>query len=138
MAPMVEQHHERYGVYPPEILVDGGFAKQEDIDAVSVPEKGCTVYAPVPKPKDKERDRYAPLPGDSEAVAEWRRRMGSEEAKTIYKERAATAECVNAIARNRGLRQFTVRGLRKIKAVVLWYILAHNMMRAHTLRSIRA
>ena len=138
MAPMVEQHHERYDTYPPEILVDGGFTKQEDIDAVSAPDKGCTVYAPVPKPKNKDRDRHEPLPGDSPAVAEWRRRMGTEEAKGIYTERAATAECVNAIARNRGLRQFTVRGLKKIKTVVLWYVLAHNMMRGHALRAARA
>jgi hypothetical protein len=40
------------------------------------------------------------------------RRMGIEQAKEIYKQRACTAECVNAIARNRGLRQFTVRGLQ--------------------------
>lgn len=134
MAPMVEQHHDRYDTYPEEMLVDGGFAKKEDIETVSAPEKGCTVYAPVSKPKKADRDRYEPLPGDSAAVAEWRQRMGTEEAKTIYKERAATAECVNAIARNRGLRQFTVRGLKKIKTVVLWYVLAHNMMRAHRLR----
>ena len=31
-------------------------------------------------------------------MAEWRQRMGTEEAKTIYKERAATAECVNALS----------------------------------------
>jgi transposase len=135
MAPMVDQVQERYGVCPPEVLVDGGFANKEDIDEVSAPEKGCTVYAPVPKPKDKERDRHKPLPGDSEAVAAWRTRMGTDAAKEIYKERAATAECVNAIARNRGLRQFTVRGLGKIRTVVLWYVLAHNMMRAHTLRT---
>lgn len=135
MAPMAEQHKDRY---PREILVDGGFAKKEDIDTVSAPDKGCTVYAPVPKPKDKERDRYLPLDGDSEAVAAWRQRMGTEEAKTIYKQRAATAECVNAIARNRGLRQFTVRGIEKIKAVVLWYVLAHNLMRVHTLRAAMA
>lgn len=135
MAPMVAQVEERYGVRPGEVLVDGGFAKKEDIDAVSAAEKGCTVYAPVPKPKDKERDRHEPLPGDSAAVAAWRERMGTEEAKEIYKERASTAECVNAIARNRGLRQFTVRGLGKIRAVVLWYVLAHNMMRAHTLKT---
>jgi len=60
-------------------------------------------YAPVAKPKDDTRDRYQPLPDDSEAVAAWRQRMGTQDAKTIYKERAATAECVNAIARNRGL-----------------------------------
>ena len=46
--------------------------------------------------------------------------MGTDEAKQIfYKERTSTAECVNAIARNRGLRQFNVRGLVKAKAVIL-------------------
>jgi transposase len=134
MAPMVEQVQERYGVRPGEVLVDGGYATKEDIDEVSAPEKGCTVYAPVPRPKDKARDRHVPLPGDSGAVAAWRERMGTGAAKEICKDRAATAECVNAIARNRGLRQFTVRGLRKIRAVVLWYALAHNLMRAHALR----
>ena len=134
MPPMVEQHQQRYGVYPQAILVDGGFAKKEDIETVSAPDKGCTVFAPVSKPKDAQRDRFEPLPDDSEAVAAWRRRMGTAEAQEIYKERASTAECVDAIARNRGLRQFTVRGLKKIKAVVLWYVLAHNLMRAHNLR----
>ena len=60
--------------------------------------------------------------------------MGTDEAKVIYKERASTAECVNAIARNRGLRQFLVRGLKKVRAVILLYALAHNLMRAVTLR----
>ena len=55
------------------------------------------------------------------------------EAKHIYLQRAATAECVNAIARGRGLRQFVVRGLRKVKAVALWYALAHNLMRGAAL-----
>jgi hypothetical protein len=93
------------------------------------------VFAPVPKPKDPNRDRFVALPGDSETIANWRQRMGTPEAQQIYKERASTAECVNAIARNRGLRQFTVRGLRKIKAVVVLYVLAHNLMRAHALRT---
>jgi hypothetical protein len=59
--------------------------------------------------------------------------MGIDAAKAIYKQRAATAECVNAIARGRGLTQFLVRGLDKVKAVALWYAIAHNMMRAITL-----
>jgi IS5 family transposase len=59
--------------------------------------------------------------------------MGTEAAKEIYKQRAATAECVNAIARSRGLSQFLVRGLNKVKAVALWYALAHNLMRVVTL-----
>jgi hypothetical protein len=85
-------------------------------------------------PKTQSRDPHAPLPGDSPAIAAWRERMGTEQAKDIYKQRASTAECVNAIARNRGLRQFTVRGLQKARSVLLWYALAHNLMRAAFLR----
>ena len=45
--------------------------------------------------------------------------------------------CVNALARNRGLYQVRVRGRPKVLAVVLWYVLAHNLMRAVGLRAER-
>jgi transposase len=136
MSPMVGQLEERYDKTPGEVLVDGGFAKHEDIEKVSTSEAGTKVYAPVPKPKkDSDRDPHQPLPGDSETIAEWRVRMGTPEAKEIYRDRASTAECVNAISRNRGLRQFLVRGLRKVRAVVLWFAIAHNLMRAVALRA---
>ena len=134
LAPMVEQIHERFGQRPKEALVDGGFPSHADIEAVSTPDKGCTVYAPVPEPKDKKRDRYTPLEGDGPAVAAWRQRMGTAEAKAIYKERAASAECVNALARNRGLQRLTVRGRLKAQAIALWYAIAHNVRRAVSLR----
>jgi len=132
LVPMVEQLGERYAQVPTELLVDGGFASHEAITQVAGPEHGCTVYAPVPKPT---RDRYQARPGDSDAVAAWRARMATADARTIYKERAATAECVNALARNRGLRQFLVRGLPKVHAVLLWFALAHNLMRSVALRA---
>lgn len=130
-VPMVDQLRERYGKGPQEMLVDGGFAKKDDIETLASPDGGTTVYAPVSAPKKhKDRDRYQPQPGESPAVAAWRRRMGTPEAKEIYKDRASTAECVNAISRNRGLRQFLVRGLAKVRAVALWFAIAHNLMRA--------
>ena len=135
LAPQVEQIEERFDQTPEEVLVDGGFAAHADIEAVSAPEKGCTVYAPVPKPKKETTDRYAPHPGDSPAVAAWRQRMATAAAKQIYKLRAATAECVNALARQRGLRQLTVRGRLKAKAIALWYAVAHNLLRAVSLRA---
>ena len=138
LAPMVEQHEERYEEKPKEMLVDGGFVKKADIDQVSPPQGGTTVYAPVMEPKDPTRDPHVPRDDDSPAVAEWRQRMGTDEAKVIYRERASTAECVNALARNRGLQRFLVRGLRKVKAVALWYALAHNLMHAVTLRAVAA
>ena len=138
LAPMVEQVEQRLGRSPGEWLVDGGFPAHEQIDAVA----GKTeVYAPVPEPRAKkdtkkdepgnevQPDKHAPKPDDSEAVAEWRARMASDEAKEIYKQRAATAECVNAQARNRGLLRMPVRGLSKVRSVVGLFVLAHNLMR---------
>jgi hypothetical protein len=135
LAPMVEQHQQRYEETPDAMLVDGGFVKKEDIDQLSPPQGGTVVYAPVMKSKDPNRDPHTPRDDDSPAVAEWRQRMATPEAKEIYKERASTAECVNAIARNRGLYQVRVRGGPKVLAVVLWYALAHNLMRAEALRA---
>ena len=134
LAPMVEQVEQRLGRSPDEWLVDGGFPAHEQIDAVA----GKTeLYAPVPEPRAKrdeqgnevQQDKHQPKSDDSEAVAEWRQRMANAEAKEVYKQRAATAECVNAQARNRGLLQMPVRGLAKVRSVVGLFVLAHNLMR---------
>jgi len=134
LAPMVEQVEQRLGRSPDEWLVDGGFPAHEQIDAVA---NKTELYAPVPEPKAKkdeqgnevEQDKHQPKPGDTEAVAQWRARMASDEAKETYKQRASTAECVNAQARNRGLLQMPVRGLTKVRSVVGLFVLAHNLMR---------
>lgn len=125
MVPMNETLTADYGRRPGQHLADGGFAKLADITTLA--QAGVAVYVPVPAPRDPERDRHAPHPDDTPAVAAWRNRMGSDEAKAVYKERAQTAECANAQARNRGMTQFLVRGIEKVKASVLWYALAHNM-----------
>ncbi len=144
MAPMVEQIVNRCGRAPENYLVDGGFPAHDQIDAVAAQTR---VIAPVPEPKvTKDNDvkagtqaapqptpklavnPYERKPKDSSAVGDWRERMATDEAKTLYKERAATAECVNAQARNRGLQQLPVRGLPKVKSVALLFALAHNLM----------
>lgn len=133
LAPMVTQIADRHQQPPAATLADGGFVTKEDIAAVS---DRTTVYAPVPKPKDPTRDPHAPLPTDPPAIAAWRERMGTPEAQGLYKERAATAECVNAQARNRGLRQLGVRGLAKVRVIALWYAVAHNLARAIALGAV--
>ena len=134
LAPMLSQVEQRLGRSPGQWLVDGGFPAHEQIDAVA----GKTeLYAPVPEPRAKqdeqgnpvEQDKHQPKPDDSAAVARWRARMAGDEAKQIYKQRAAPAECVNAQARNRGLLRMPVRGLSKVRSVVGLFVLAHNLMR---------
>ena len=126
MAPMSDALAEQYDERPSQHLADGGFAKLDDIETLA--RHGVEAFVPAAKPRDPNRDRHAPCPGDTPAVAAWRQRMGRDDAKEIYKERAATVECANAQARNRGLTKFVVRGLEKAKAIALWFALVHNMM----------
>jgi len=102
------------------------------------------VIAPVPKARQRKKgdegdggnnnppttlSEFDPKPGDSQAVVAWRTRMKNETVQQIYKLHAATAECVNAQARNRGLQRLPVRGLRKVKNIALFYAFAHKLMR---------
>ena len=71
--------------------MDGGFATREDITALE--RRGITVYAPTRSPRTTSgRTRAEPRPDDTPEVAAWRRRMETDEAQAVYKERAATAE----------------------------------------------
>ena len=137
LSPMTEQIQARYGAKPKEVLADGGFAALDDIQTMHADHQ-VVVYAPV-KDEEKKRaagvDPFAPRPRDPEGVASWRQRMGTAAAQAIYVERAQTAEWANAGMRNRGLYQFRVRGLAKVKAVDLWYVLAHNLLQATLLRA---
>jgi transposase len=126
MEPMVNQVVQRTDQLPKNWLVDGGFVKFTAIEALAV--LGVAVFGPVPEPKDEDRDRYAPSPTDSDVIAEWRQRMGTEEGKATYKQRSLV-ELPNAHARSRyGIQQVRVRGRRKVRCVALWVAITHNLL----------
>jgi transposase len=129
----VQRVQARCGATPREMLTDGGFAKAEDIEQLAKAAPPCTVYAPPPELKTHDGKVIPPSEDESAEVRAWRARMKTEEAKRIYKERASTAECVNALARNRGMQQFVVRGVKKVRTVVLFFVLAHNLLRTASL-----
>jgi transposase len=160
LAPMVQQVQQRLGRAPEQWLVDGGYPAHEQLDAVAAQTE---VYAPVPKPRPPKAKRdkdgggsdggaiapagdgqgqtpqgaaaseFEPRASDSAAVAKWRQRMASEAAQKIYKDRAATAECVHAQMRNHGLQRMPMRGLVKARGTALLHALAHNLRRMMTL-----
>lgn len=138
LGPMVRQLERRYARAPGAMLVDGGYVSLAEVEALSGRHPGTTLYAPPATPRAGSRDPHLPLPDDPPAVAAWRARMGTQEAKGVYRERAAVAECVNALARNRGLRQLPVRGRLRALAVLLWQALAHNLLRTLALRGAAA
>jgi transposase len=127
--PMRRQVEQRTDSIVEQHLIDGGYMRSQDIERAHA--HGVELFVP-PKPARSPHRRgreLEPKPSDSEAVLAWKQRMDSKEGKEIYKERAATSETVNADLRTyRGLSQFTVRGLNKIRCVALWCALAYNLM----------
>jgi transposase len=137
MDPMVQQIATDYDTLPGAYHTDGGFATAADIEQLTA--RGVVVYTPVKdaaRQQQQGRDPYAARPGDSPALAAWRQRMGTAEGQAQYKHRSK-CEWSNAQCRNRGLSQFLVRGLEKVKAVVLWHVLTHNLGRWVALRAER-
>jgi transposase len=132
MDPMLATIYADYGRYPNEHLVDSGFVTKADLEAAF--EKGIAIFAPLPTPRRKGQEPAKPHKEDGPGVRAWRERMTTEAAKEIYKERPATIELANAQARNRGLRQFIVCGLHKVRSVLLWFALVHNILQTQNLQ----
>jgi transposase len=132
---MEAQVLERTGNHPKAYLIDGSYAQRDTITTLT--KRQVEVYAPVrpPRTTTSGRERSSPRSDDSEEVIAWRKRMETEEAKSIYKLRAATAEWANAQVRCHGLVRFTVRGLRKVLNVLLMVVITHNLLRWSALTS---
>jgi transposase len=127
--PGLEQVVRRTGRLPEAYLIDNSFATRDDITALE--RRGVKVYAPIQAPKTatSRRTQAQPRPDDTPEVVQWRERMQTDEAKEIYKQRAATSECVNAQGRRHSLTQFLVRGTHKILSVLLLVAITHNLLR---------
>src|SRR5215210_2682945 len=130
VAPMEAQVVARTDQHPAEYLVDGGLATRDDITTLAAHD--VTVYAPVEPPRTETSGRtaYDPRPDDTPAVAAWRRRMGTDDGKAIYRQRSGIAEWTNAQLRFRhGLQRLTVRGIDRVTSVVLLLAVTHNLLR---------
>jgi transposase len=129
MRPTLERLRALRGHFPRRHLVDGGYCSAEDIEWTH--SEGIEVFCP-PTQSKSGTDPYLPRRGDGAGVLAWRARMGSEAGQAQYKTRTI-CECIHARWRNWDLRQFTVRGIDKVRAVVLLYALTNNILQGRHL-----
>lgn len=130
MPPVHQEVSRKYGKPPNSYLVDCGFATKDDITTIE--QRGSQTFAPIhgeAAMRKRGNDPYERKPGDTDEMLAFRQRMATEPAKQLYKQRPSIAEFPNAECRNRGLYQFRVRGLAKVRAVALLHALTFNFMR---------
>ena len=133
LEPMQQEIERRTGAIPKQHLVDGGYMNFASVERSAA--RGIEVFSPPRENRTYHIDPLSPQPNDSPAIAEYRQRMASADGKEIYRQRAATAETVNADLKTwRGLDRLLLRGLNKVLTVALWSALAYNLTRAIRMR----
>ncbi len=124
--PMRKQVENRSGQRVGEHLMDEGYVDVESIERAE--QAGVKVYAPLPT----SRKTGAPVTAsrwDTPWTRRWRERMQTAEAQEIYRRRFPCSERVNAELTDRmGLYRMAVRGVGKVRCVMLWMALAFNII----------
>lgn len=127
LEPMVAQVEKRCCRRVPNWLADGGFFNRAV--ATRLAKAGLTLFCPPHKaPAGKRRPGEA-MESDTPEVAALRERMAGEEGQARYRTRARWIEWVNAGYRARGWHQVPVRGVAKVRTLVRWQALTHDMTR---------
>jgi transposase len=101
-------------------------ASQQDCQTCPVKDQCC------PRTRcGRAIERHESLPD----IAEYRRKMQTDEARAIYKTRSQVAEFPNLwIKAKFGLRQFSVRGVAKVRTESLWAALTYDIQQWIRLR----
>jgi hypothetical protein len=123
VTPMLAQIEARTGELPDKLLADANHAHHDCIRRCA--ELGVEALIPVPS---RSQNPSANADHDP-AVAAWRARMSTDEAKQVYRARASLCELPNAhLKLHQGLGQVVVRGLGKVTCVALLAALSANLM----------
>ena len=123
LAAALDEVRRRYDVKPERVLADGGYYSKADIETLH--EREVELFCPLPT--NTKGDPAIPKRHDGPGTIAWRQRMDTQPAQAIYRRRFAT-ERPHAHMRNHGLRRLLVRGIDKVKAVVLWHVHAFNFL----------
>ena len=123
LEPAIDEVAERYEAKPERVLADGGYFSKADIETLH--DREIELFCPLPT--NTKGDPAIPKRNDGPGTITWRQRMTTPQAQALYRRRFAT-ERPHAHMRNHGLRKLVVRGIEKVKAVVLWHVHAFNFL----------
>ena len=114
-------------------VADSAYSSAADITEAGALFPNCKVIAPTTLKNIKLAKK--PKKDDSKELLMWKKILGTDEFKDIYKKRCSTAEFSNMTTKERGFERLRVRGIGKVLSQSLLYALMHNMMRFWDLSS---
>ena len=140
VAPMVEVIEEQSGQRPEELLADNGYCSEQNLahlESTAKPNLRIDAYIAADRQKHGEQPAGSPrgpLPQGATRVDRMRRKVQTKAGKAVYAARKGIVEPVfGQIKQARGIRQFLLRGLRKVQGEWALVCLTHNILKLHRL-----
>jgi transposase len=138
LKPMVEAIEAQSGQRPEAILADSGYCSEENLrylESADRPERKIEGYIATGKQKHGEYRRpckRGPLPKGATRVDRMMRKLQTKAGRAVYAARKCVVEPVfGQIKQARGIRQFLLRGIRKIQGEWALVCLTHNILRLY-------
>lgn len=132
MAPLVDQVEKTTGRQPGEVLADAGYWSEKNVQFLD--QRGIEALIPPDKVRRRqwrEEEGGGPPPSPEAPLRDKMRwKLRQREDRERYRKREQTVEPVfGQIKEGRGLRQFLLRGLAKVRALWMLDCAVHNLLK---------
>jgi transposase len=138
LLPLVEEVEQQLGMRPQQVLADSGFFSLANVEELE--RRGIEVYVPDSNlARELNTGQRACSVGRnrirSPQLRRLRRKLRSPDGRQVYARRKAVVEPVfGVLKQQRGMRQFRLRGLPKVKVEFTLAALAYNLNRLYVTR----
>jgi transposase len=137
VVPMLKTVEAQSGQRPEEVLADSGYCSEknlEKLESTEDPDRRVEPYIATGRQQHGERQVSArgPLPKGATRVEQMKRKLRTKAGAAIYAARKAIVEPVfGQIKQARGFRQFSLRGLAKVRSEWAFVCLTHNILKLY-------
>ena len=129
---MIEQIEQNIQELPDRLSADGGYFSEANVSALQ--QRGIDPYIAVRRERAEANATGPPrgrIPKDATVKDRMKRKLRTKKGKDVYRMRKAIAKPVFGQVKNRGHRQFRLRGLRKVRGEWSLICTSHNLLKLH-------
>lgn len=132
VEPMFEATEENLRALPKRTSMDSNYFSQDNVKFLT--EKGVDPYIATGREKDTLKMEAAPrgrIPANATPKERMRRKLQTRRGQAVYRRRKTIAEPAFGQIKNRGFRQFRLRGKEKARGEWALACISHNLLKLH-------
>ncbi len=129
LVPMLDRVDENCGAPPTRASADNGYLSEANVARAAA--RGIDVFIAPGRVKHGKSDTAATEEDDLSIKAYMKAKLTTDEGRAVYSRRKVIVEPVFGQIKNRGFRQFLLRGMAKVRGEWSLIGLSHNLLKLH-------